>query len=614
MCHTYSLVIVLFFFHGAARSDELSYKYELLDDAHTVDDIDIGAKYIALLVENSPIDFENALNFLKGVPNMNKANGYSGTDFWLITFNSSGVSAVLASSLDNKYSFYDSLEYLEFQSNPEIDLISNQSLPLFAIIHTARILPNNGAIIVFSDFVINKDKYLEQIALDSILSKNITVYAINNEENITNNVLSNILESSGGRKLNITPPYRNKNYKYTADIERNKISLIFSMKNLTNLLELPLVIGYNVTAIHITISPKTTYGCLISPKGHKYLFSNHFNQINYLQGSQFQKENWGFQLYLNFSMFNQSNLGTWMLKIENLLEPYNASVFALTTSDLPRSDAKKDYGLAKQRYTSLGKSDLYPTQTITVEVGLGSELILAAGKSGEIYFEVTNWGTSTELVTFSCSDLKYLLQKLSTYKRYLDPQESTIVTLYIDGTDGPYEDQITFSVTSKFQIVQKKVILDVGLTQPLDMIAPEIEYSYQSDCTEIWYLGCSKGAWTLEIMAKDVDSGLLKINTEPKGLQISKGYTSGTKDSVIGHYSGSCCDPELEISVVDRKNNKRTIALNAYRARLSIVAISAIVLGIFLFIIVIAVIIVVVLKKWKSKESFDLPTYKGGNI
>lgn len=81
----------------------------------------------------------------------------------------------MANSLDNKQSLYERLEYLESQSNPEIDVISNQSLPLFAIIHTARILPNNGAIIVFSDFVIKKDKYLEQIALDSVLSKNITV-------------------------------------------------------------------------------------------------------------------------------------------------------------------------------------------------------------------------------------------------------------------------------------------------------------------------------------------------------------------------------------------------------------------------------------------------------
>lgn len=59
--------------------------------------------------------------------------------------------------------------------------------------------------------------------------------------------------------------------------------------------------------------------------------------------------------------------------------------------------------------------------------------------------------------------------------------------------------------------------------------------------------------------------GLLQINTEPKGLQFRKGYTSGTKDSVIGYYSGSCCDPDLEIFVVDRINNKRTIAVNAYR-------------------------------------------------
>lgn len=93
------------------------------------------------------------------------------------------------------------------------------------------------------------------------------------------------------------------------------------------------------------------------------------------------------------------------------------------------------------------------------------------------------------------------------FRRYLDPQESTIVTLYIDESDGPYEDQITFSAASQFQIVQKKVMLDVGLTQTLDMSAPEIEYSYKSDCTEILPFDCNKGSWTLEITAKDADSG-----------------------------------------------------------------------------------------------------------
>lgn len=90
MCRKYSLVIVLFLYYGAA-SDELLNKFELLDNVDDVDDTDFSAKCIALLVENSPVNFENALNFLKGGANM---NGDSITDFWLITFNSSGTDLI----------------------------------------------------------------------------------------------------------------------------------------------------------------------------------------------------------------------------------------------------------------------------------------------------------------------------------------------------------------------------------------------------------------------------------------------------------------------------------------------------------------------------------------
>lgn len=74
---------------------------------------------------------------------------------------------------NNENKFYNTLRKLAADS--ESNSRSNQSLPVFALLRTARILPNNSAVIVFSNELINADKDLENEALTWILDKNITV-------------------------------------------------------------------------------------------------------------------------------------------------------------------------------------------------------------------------------------------------------------------------------------------------------------------------------------------------------------------------------------------------------------------------------------------------------
>lgn len=59
--------------------------------------------------------------------------------------------------------------------------------------------------------------------------------------------------------------------------------------------------------------------------------------------------------------------------------------------------------------------------------------------------------------------------------------------------------------------------------------------------------------------------GLLQLNTAPRGIFFPYGYISGTKDSVTGYYSDSCCNPDLQITAVDRMNNRNSYSVNAYR-------------------------------------------------
>lgn len=75
--------------------------------------------------------------------------------------------------LNNEEKFYSTLKKLAADS--ESNSHSNQSLPVFALLRTARILPNNSAVIIFSNAFINEDRHLENEALNLILDKNITV-------------------------------------------------------------------------------------------------------------------------------------------------------------------------------------------------------------------------------------------------------------------------------------------------------------------------------------------------------------------------------------------------------------------------------------------------------
>lgn len=65
------------------------------------------------------------------------------------------------------------------------------------------------------------------------------------------------------------------------------------------------------------------------------------------------------------------------------------------------------------------KSDIYPLQLISIEVGLGSELFTAteAQTWAQIYFEITNHGTTAQYITYSCIHSRaILLYKLSSFQ------------------------------------------------------------------------------------------------------------------------------------------------------------------------------------------------------
>nr|XP_023016638.1 uncharacterized protein LOC111505954 isoform X2 [Leptinotarsa decemlineata]XP_023016639.1 uncharacterized protein LOC111505954 isoform X2 [Leptinotarsa decemlineata] len=262
-------------------------------------------------------------------------------------------------------------------------------------------------------------------------------------------------------------------------------------------------------------------------------------------------------------------------------------------------------------YTS---SNIFPQPILSIEVGEGSDLITSAGKSSVITFEVTNYRNTAADVRFYCTDEKSILGSMQPYRQIISPQQTTTVTLTLAVRYGTYQDTITFKATVGSEVVEKKVLVDVGMQPLTDNTGPSLEYSYLSDCSKVVFANCDQGTWTIEVKARDTGSGLLQVNSNPKGLYFSNGYTTGTKEEVVGSYSDSCCNADLQVTAVDRMNNRRTITANAYHASLGPGQISAIVLGIILLIIIIILIVYFVRKCLKKKETFDLPTYRGGRI
>ncbi|XP_050313265.1 uncharacterized protein LOC126748224 isoform X2 [Anthonomus grandis grandis] len=267
------------------------------------------------------------------------------------------------------------------------------------------------------------------------------------------------------------------------------------------------------------------------------------------------------------NLFNASSINLLVPKTKDAANNFRKS--KIHNENLPEIANLAQYRLVtgnpfQRLRNTLNKNDLYPQQILTVDVALGSELILASETRGEVYFEIFNHADTTQFVSFTCSDSKYILQSLSTYRISLKPFESTLVILYVHTYSGIYQDEITFTARTGTLRIQKRVLIDVRTHLEQYENTLYADWKYTSDCTGILYSQCSSASWRIEITAHAPGSGLLQLNTEPKGITIPLGYTVGTTEAVTGYYSESCCYPDLTIIAVDRRKNRISYNVNAF--------------------------------------------------
>lgn len=172
--------------------------------------------------------------------------------------------------------------------------------------------------------------------------------------------------------------------------------------------------------------------------------------------------------------------------------------------------------------------------------------------------------------------------------------------------------KVTFTARGVTDVTQAVFFTVSGPNTVQDTWAPSLEWTYGSRCE--WKTGpgvCSQHVWSLEITARDTDSGILRIQSTPKGLLLRNKFTAGTREPVTATYSASCCQPKVTITAYDISNNQRSITLDVTDIWLSEAAIAAIVVGVLLLLALIALLVILCI--WcnrRRKNSQELPIYR----
>ncbi|XP_053671739.1 uncharacterized protein LOC128721954 [Anopheles nili] len=291
------------------------------------------------------------------------------------------------------------------------------------------------------------------------------------------------------------------------------------------------------------------------------------------------------------------------------------------SSKLPRSDGE-EHRFARQTELTDEDSGIITgrasIQAITkVDVGVNSQLIGARGQTLQLYFEVTNYRQVPITYFFRVTDELAFLRTLNPGQATLNPGQSinVIVGLIVTTTaEIGSRDKVTFSTKGVDEVSQAAWVTVSDSAGLADTTRPSLWYTYSSRCEgRSTPATCTGAFWTLEVMARDYETGLMRISSSPAGLIYKTPFTAGTRDEVRASYTASCCQPRVTVTAYDVSRNVRSLNLDVTDIWLNDAGIAAVVLGVLLFIALI--ILLVLLVRYcirKRKQSQELPIYRGG--
>lgn len=173
-------------------------------------------------------------------------------------------------------------------------------------------------------------------------------------------------------------------------------------------------------------------------------------------------------------------------------------------------------------------------------------------------------------------------------------------------------DKITFSTEGPDRISHAAWLTVTEAAGIPDAYIPSVWYTYTSRCEGRNDPGrCAGAFWTVDVTARDYETGLMRISSNPSGIIYRTPFTAGTKDDVKATYTASCCQPMVTISAYDVTRNVRTINLDVRDIWLNEAGIAAVVLGVLLLIALIILLILLIRYCIRKRRSKELPIYRG---
>ncbi|EDW52083.1 GM16786 [Drosophila sechellia] len=252
-----------------------------------------------------------------------------------------------------------------------------------------------------------------------------------------------------------------------------------------------------------------------------------------------------------------------------------------------------------------------------IELGIESKLLVMAGQTATLLFEVTNMKTETVYSTIQVTDERRFLVQLNPTRLSLRAQGTVTVRLTVlvpTGTAQGTTDRITFTnygrETSTLA-VNLKVVTSIDAQ---DSTGPTLSWEFGSRCD---YLtpesqNCGERFWTVDVTAQDWQSGMMRLQaTPPEGLFYRNYYTAGSTEPLKATYMASCCEPKVSLMAFDAAGNQRSLTIDVRDVYLNEAAIAAICLGVILLILLIAALIWSIV--WccrRRKTTLELPTYR----
>lgn len=255
-------------------------------------------------------------------------------------------------------------------------------------------------------------------------------------------------------------------------------------------------------------------------------------------------------------------------------------------------------------------------QSVTkIDLGLNSQLTGTRGTTVQLIFEVTNFRQTPVFYYFRVTDELGFLRSLNPGSATIGPlQTINVVVVLIIGLNVEIgtRDKITFSTEGPDRITHAAWVTVTEASGIPDAYMPSLWYTYTSRCEGRNDPGrCAGAFWTVDVTARDYETGLMRISSNPSGILYRTPFTAGTKDDVKATYTASCCQPMVTISAYDVTRNVRTVNLDVRDIWLNEAGIAAVVLGVLLLIALIILLILLIRYCIRKRRSKELPIYRG---